>query len=207
MFQRIEEYPVVEQNGWWRPRAYGDLRVDGRWDGWLVFFPRGGGLAVAPPDPETTQSTLDALALWAAGLTPVYLEGALTRALSAAERPGVISDLADAEYEALHDAERLESAAELERVEATLDEAAADAARGDAEVLRRERRAAERALATHEEAAARLEAAVHESAPRDARELAADAAKRRRSAGTANRGSNRAPRRSGHASKQKKREI
>jgi hypothetical protein len=201
MFQRIEEYPLVEQSGWWRPRAYGNPRADGRWDGWLVFFPRAGGLAVAPPDPETTQSTLDALAIWAAGLTPVYLEGALARALSAAERPGVISDLADAEDEALQDAERLHNAAKRERVEATLDEAAADAARGDADVLRRERRAVERELATQEESAARLEAEVHESASRGARGLAADAAKRRRSAGTAPRGSNRPPRRSGHPSK------
>ena len=62
-------------------RAYGDPQPDGSWDDWLVFFPLGRGTAIAPPSPETTQHTLADLAVWAAGLTPVYLEGALDRAL------------------------------------------------------------------------------------------------------------------------------
>jgi hypothetical protein len=183
MFHRIQQYELIDMGGrWYRPRAYGDPQPDGTWDGWIVFFPLGGGSAIAPSGPETTQSTLEALAVWAAGLTPVYLDGALAGALRLARQPPLIAQLADAEYEALGDAERLEIAAEVERTAADLDEAAASAARADAERIRRERLATERALAATEEAAAKMEADVHEQAARDARTAAADAARRRRSA-------------------------
>ena len=127
------------------------------------------------------QSTLEALEVWAAGLTPVYLEGAFARALSA-ERQPVLSELACAEYEALDDAQRLESAAEIDRAAADLDEAAARAARADAEQIRQERLATEGAIAATEAAAAEVEAQKHEQAARGARAVAADAANRARSA-------------------------
>jgi hypothetical protein len=107
MFRRIHEYPLIEWSGLWRPRAYGDPQPDGTWDGWLVFFPVAVGLAVAPPGPETTQSTLEQLIVWAAGLSAVYLEGALARALKAVEQPALAGRVAGAEYEALEDAEAL----------------------------------------------------------------------------------------------------
>ena len=162
MFQRMQQYERINAGGiWYRPRAYGDPQPDGTWDGWVIFFPLGGGTAVAPPSPETRQSTMAALAVWATGLTPVYLEGALARGLRVTEQAPLIGQLTHAEYEALDTAERLETAAEIERTAADLDEAGARAARADAERLRRERLAAEGTLAAIEEEAAKVEASVH----------------------------------------------
>jgi hypothetical protein len=181
MFHRIDQYPVLAAHGrWYRPRAYGDAQPDGTWDGWLVFFPVAGGTAIAPPGPEITETTRGALTVWAAGLRPVYLQGALGRALAADNEPLVIGQLAAAEYEALEDAERLETAAAVKRGAADLDEAAATVALADAERLRRARIANEESLAATEEAAATLQADVHEQAARDARTVAAKAAARRR---------------------------
>jgi hypothetical protein len=182
MFQRIRQYNLIDAgNRWYRPRAYGDPRPDGTWEGWLVFFPTGGGSAIASAR-ETTQTTLHALMSWAAGLTPVYLEGALARALNLAHQPRVIDQLEDAEYEALEDAAALETAAEMERVTAAVDEMAAADARADAERLRRKRLATERALAATEEVVATEAATLHEQAAREARAVAADAARRSREA-------------------------
>jgi hypothetical protein len=181
MFHRIQQYPLMEANGrWYRPRVYAEPRQDGAWEGWLVFFPVAGGRAIAPPDPETTQRTSDALAVWAAGLRPVYLEGALARAVAVATEPIVIGELAAAEYEALEDAERLRTAAAVKREAADLDAAAATVALADAERLRRARIATEESTAAAEEAAATLDADAHEQAARDARSVAATAAARRR---------------------------
>jgi len=183
MFQRIQQYELIDADGlWYRPWAYGDPQPDGMWHGWLIFFPLGRGIAIAPPGPETTQSTVTALAVWAAGLSHVYLEGALDRALELAEQPPIIARLTDAEYEALADAERLEQRAEVERTAADLDDAAARAARADAERIRRERLATESTLAAAEKETAKVEATLHEQAARDARAIAADADRRRRSA-------------------------
>lgn len=182
MFHRIQQYELIYTGGrWYRPRAYGDRQPDGTWDGWLIFFPIGGFSAIAAPGPETTQSTLPVLVVWAADLTLAYLEGALARALRFAQQPLLIDQLADAEYEALEDAERLERSAEAERTAADLDEAAASAARADAKRIRRQRLDTEGALAATEEAAAKREANVLAQAARDARAVAADAARRRRS--------------------------
>jgi hypothetical protein len=182
MFHRIQQYELIDVGGrWYRPRAYGDPQPDGIWDGWLIFFPLDRAIAIAPPGPETTQSTVAALALWAAGLSHVYLEGALARALEHAEQPPVVARLTDAEYEALADADRLEAAAVVERTAAELDDDAARAVRIDAERLRRERLATESTLAAAEMKAARAEATMHEQAARDARAIAADAERRRRS--------------------------
>jgi hypothetical protein len=182
MFHRIRDYQLIYMSGQaYRPRVYGDPSADGRWDGWIVFFPLGGASAIAS-DRETTQSSLRALTVWAAGITPVYLEGALVRALGLAEQPSVLSRLEAAEYDALDDAERLEAAADLERVAADADEAAAAEARLDAERLRRDRLATESVLAATEEAVANRAAEVHLDAAREARAVAADAGRRSRSA-------------------------
>ena len=176
MFHRIQQYELIDVDGrWYRPRAYGDPQRDGRWNGWVIFFPLGRGIAIAPPSPETTQSTAAALAVWATGLSTLYLEGALARALGLPDQPPIIARLTDAEYEALEDAERLETAAEL-------DHAAAKSARSDADALRRDRLATESAVAAIEKKTAKVEATVHEQAARDARAVAADAERRRRSA-------------------------
>jgi hypothetical protein len=52
----------------------------GQWEAWIEFIPlEGGGPAVSPR--ETTQPNRLAAVYWATGLTAVYLEGALARAL------------------------------------------------------------------------------------------------------------------------------
>ena len=182
MFQRIRTYQLIDMDGQsYRPRAYGDPKLDGTWDGWLVFFPIAGGPAIAS-DRETTQSSSEALTRWAAGLTPVYLEGALARALDIELQPGVIGQLNAAEYEALEDAERFETIAGIERAAADADESAAAEARGDAERIRRERIATKRSVAATEAAAATAAAELHEAAAREERAVAADAARRSRRA-------------------------
>jgi hypothetical protein len=124
VFHYIQQYALQRADGrWYRPRAYGDPQSDGRWEGWLVFFPLNGGEAIAPPHAETKQTTFTALSAWAAALTPVYMEGALERALTAAHRPaGLISERADVQDETLLDAERLQTSAEVEGGVADLDD-------------------------------------------------------------------------------------
>ena len=61
-------------------RAVGSEMPDGLWQGWIEFLP------VADAEPirtgrETTQPNRADLLYWATGLTGVYLEGALDRAL------------------------------------------------------------------------------------------------------------------------------
>jgi hypothetical protein len=62
-------------------RVCGRERDDGTWEGWLEFVPDDGS-AVVPTQRETTQPNLAGLEYWATGLTPVYLAGALQRALT-----------------------------------------------------------------------------------------------------------------------------
>jgi hypothetical protein len=182
MFQRIAQYDLMAAGGRvFRPRAYADQRTDGLWDGWLVFFPITGAQAIAS-DRETTQPDLETLTAWAVGLGDVYLAGALDRALRLAEQPPIVAGLVRAEYEALADAERLETTAELERVAAKVDEEAAATARADAREIQRERVATEQAIATTEELAAKAAAAGHEGAAKRARAVAADARRRRTAA-------------------------
>jgi hypothetical protein len=58
---------------------------DGLWEAWIEFVPIDGGPAVRSPR-ETTQPNGRDAAYWASGLTPIYLEGALVRALNPAVR-------------------------------------------------------------------------------------------------------------------------
>jgi hypothetical protein len=51
------------------------------WEGWIEFTPVHGGKPIRSSR-ETTQPNRRDLDYWATGLTPVYLEGALRRALS-----------------------------------------------------------------------------------------------------------------------------
>ena len=56
----------------------------GLWEGWVEFVPTDGGESVHSGRETTQPNRIDTL-YWATGLTPVYLEGALDRAL----RPAV----------------------------------------------------------------------------------------------------------------------
>jgi hypothetical protein len=63
--------------------ACGSEMPDGLWQGWLEFLPIDGGTALATGR-ETTQPNRTDTEYWATGLTEVYLEGALQRALDRA---------------------------------------------------------------------------------------------------------------------------
>ena len=70
---------VLSEDGrQWTARAHGRRR-DGDWIGWLAFV-ADDGTEIAT-DRETTQPDRKALDYWASGLEPIYLDGALTRAL------------------------------------------------------------------------------------------------------------------------------
>lgn len=62
----------------YRVRVFAEKRGN-LWIGWLEFRPAGGGKARKTGE-ETSQPSKDAVAYWASGLEPVFLEGALDRA-------------------------------------------------------------------------------------------------------------------------------
>ena len=70
--------------GTWSARACARQRADGLWEGYLEFTPRNGDGATVSTERETEQSNRDAVLYWAEGLTQVYLEGALVRAVTKA---------------------------------------------------------------------------------------------------------------------------
>jgi hypothetical protein len=62
-------------------QAVGAATPPGQWEAWIEFIPLDGGLPAASPR-ETTQPNRAAAVYWASGLTAIYLEGALARALN-----------------------------------------------------------------------------------------------------------------------------
>jgi hypothetical protein len=70
----------------WVAQAWADKLPRGGWKGWIAFLPDDGGEPVWT-DAETTQARLMWIRYWASGIEPLYLEGALARAL---ERPGTL---------------------------------------------------------------------------------------------------------------------
>jgi hypothetical protein len=73
-------HDVVHGTTTYHPRAIGRFAEDGMWQGWLEFVPVGGGQPVIT-GVESTQPEREHLEYWATGLSHVYLEGALQRAL------------------------------------------------------------------------------------------------------------------------------
>ena len=73
---------VMDENGRaYLARAWGaPIPNDTLWQGWVEFIPVHGGPTIASGR-ETTQPNRTDTEYWATGLTPVYLEGALQRAL------------------------------------------------------------------------------------------------------------------------------
>jgi hypothetical protein len=67
----------------WTAQACGGIAEDRLWEGWVEFLPsEAGELPIRTPR-ETEQPNRDDLMYWAQGLTAVYLDGALERALKA----------------------------------------------------------------------------------------------------------------------------
>ncbi|HEV8320567.1 MAG TPA: ATP-dependent Clp protease ATP-binding subunit ClpX [Myxococcota bacterium] len=81
-------YPgIFETNGrFYRARARADPLLDGRWGAYLSFVPTHGGRALTT-DYETKQRAIESIAVWAVRISPVYLEGALRRAIARTRRP------------------------------------------------------------------------------------------------------------------------
>jgi hypothetical protein len=71
--------PIIAEGVTYMARACGREMDDGRWEGWIEF--EGDDGSVVRSGRETTQPNRTDTAYWATGLTPVYLEGALDRAL------------------------------------------------------------------------------------------------------------------------------
>ena len=79
------EASVYDENGReFIARACGRECADGHWEGWLEFVPLDGGVVIRSAR-ETTQPNRVDTEYWATGLTPIYLEGALRRALEPVE--------------------------------------------------------------------------------------------------------------------------
>lgn len=74
------EAPVTDHLGSYHARAVGRLAEDGMWEGWLEFEPIDGDGEAIVGSVETTQPEREHLVYWATGLTPIFLEGALSRA-------------------------------------------------------------------------------------------------------------------------------
>jgi|SoimicMinimDraft_17_1059745.scaffolds.fasta_scaffold22449_1 hypothetical protein len=64
----------------YRAHAVGAEMPDGKWQGWLEFLPLNGAAPIRSAR-ETTQPNRTDVVYWATGLTTVYLQGALQRAL------------------------------------------------------------------------------------------------------------------------------
>ena len=74
--------PVVAKDGaTYIARACGGEMDNSMWQGWLEFLPIESGEPVRSGR-ETTQPNRQDTEYWATGLTPIYLEGALDRALN-----------------------------------------------------------------------------------------------------------------------------
>jgi hypothetical protein len=67
----------------WAARACGRRGAANMWEGWIEFVPLDLDRKPIRSARETTQPSREDLLYWATGLTPVYLGGALTRALEA----------------------------------------------------------------------------------------------------------------------------
>ena len=79
--------PVSAPGGiFYTARVCGRAAPDGGWEGWIEFVPSDGS-PVLRSQRETRQSDRDALLYWATGLTQVYLEGSLARALEPVRPP------------------------------------------------------------------------------------------------------------------------
>ncbi len=75
---------TADDGGRWVTRACGRPGPGMRmWEGWIEFVPLDNGAQPTRSRRESTQPSRQSLVYWATGLTPVYLKGALDRALDA----------------------------------------------------------------------------------------------------------------------------
>jgi len=79
---QFETIVVADDGAKYYAQACAAPMPDGLWEGWIEFVPLEGGIPLRSPR-ETTQPNRRDAVYWATGLTPVYLAGALDRALDA----------------------------------------------------------------------------------------------------------------------------
>jgi hypothetical protein len=83
-----ESMVAGEDDRRWSAHVCGRRSTGNMWEGWIEFVPEDRKGRPIRSRRETTQPSRDDLHYWATGLTPVYLQGALTRALQPPiERP------------------------------------------------------------------------------------------------------------------------
>ena len=79
---RSFEEPIRHTSGTYHVRVVGRHAEDRMWEGWLEFVPMDGAAReVVVSAAESRQPERVHLEYWAQGLTPVYVEGSLERAL------------------------------------------------------------------------------------------------------------------------------
>src|SRR5262245_22677084 len=78
---QFQEMVAAPDGTAYRAQACGGPMSDGMWEGWIEFVPLDRGRPLRTPR-ETTQPNRIDTEYWATGLTAVYLEGALVRALA-----------------------------------------------------------------------------------------------------------------------------
>jgi len=92
MAEVLVEYTDVligEDGGRYTARAVGAEVPSGQWQGWLEFIDVESGEPIRSGRETTQPNRVDTL-YWATGLTTVYLEGALQRALHPLARPATV---------------------------------------------------------------------------------------------------------------------
>jgi hypothetical protein len=132
MVELVHEYatPIRTASGeTYVARVYADQQPGGLWEAWFVFFPARGDRALAT-DRESTQSKHEDVVYW--GITPAYLEGALTRALQQLPEVRLMRHIARAEAQVAYS-----------RAEAQVYEAAAAQAIAEVRAAEARRRLAE----------------------------------------------------------------
>lgn len=91
MSEVLIEYDTIVSDvdgGRWAAHSCGRGRADKMWEGWIEFVPVDRGRKPVRSRRETTQPSRQDLVYWATGITPIYLKGALDRALEPPlERP------------------------------------------------------------------------------------------------------------------------
>jgi hypothetical protein len=76
----LPDVRAAENGQTYTTQAVGAETPLGQWEAWIEFIPLDGGPPATSPR-ETTQPNRVAAVYWATGLTAIYLEGALARAL------------------------------------------------------------------------------------------------------------------------------
>ena len=83
----FDAYIEAQDGSRWLPRVWGRICEDALWEGWIEFMPAGTDDREAiRTGRETEQPKRVDLMYWAQGLTQVYLEGALERAIRQSRR-------------------------------------------------------------------------------------------------------------------------